>query len=657
MLSTFHGIELGKKSLMAQQAGLENVGHNLANQSNPNYSRQVTNLSSTDPIYAPSLSKANTAGQIGTGVKVTDISRVRDSFIDDRIHAEMQRLGYWETKEFFMKQVEDIQNEPNTPSLKTSFENFVRSWNTVANNPTTLGSREALVQEGVGITKTINTQFKQLSELRQNADSRLKDKVSEINRIAEEISKLTNEIRQSKALGDNPNDLLDKRDALVENLSKLADISIYRNGVDDFTVYIGGEELVQGNLYRTIGTRENRNGEDKLELYWVNDNNDPYSAKNYEVTVRGGEIKGLMEIRDVDIKNQIRMLDNFTVNLMRTVNDIHKEGYGLNFNTGNNFFIDHPITENPNGVHDFNSTGSPDGTAIYKISGTSKLEPDMQINIEGTINLGTNPITKKDIVINYYRTDTIKDVMDKINQSEANVIAYLDHKNKFTIKASLPDDISKQAFYIEHLEDSGKFLSSLTGVLNNNAIFDSQNPNAFANLSTPVQNISVTPFNHPSGWVSLDESILKSPLNIAASSGKDRNGDGIIDTSNGEGDGSNALRVVAGLTSDNDRNGLDIISKIDTQPPMLDQANRSFSIYLDRITEETGIITRTAVKSVEKEGEILHSLLNKREAYSGVNIDEELTKMITFQHGYQAAARMVSVMDRMLETIINRMGV
>ena len=155
MNSTFHGIEVGKRGLVSHQAALNTTGHNLSNVSNPDYSRQRVHLGTTDPLQPSGITRENSSGQIGTGVSVQKILRVRDSFLDNRIINEKGYLGYWKQRSFFLNQVEALHNEPNMPSIKTRLEQFINDWNNLGNNPTEGGSREVLRDTSIGLTQHI----------------------------------------------------------------------------------------------------------------------------------------------------------------------------------------------------------------------------------------------------------------------------------------------------------------------------------------------------------------------------------------------------------------------------------------------------------------------------------------------------------------------
>jgi len=106
MTSTFLGIEIGKKSVIAHQQAMNTVGHNLANLETEGYSRQRIEFSAFEPLYLPGLNRAETPGQLGQGVSVDRIERFRDQLLDQRIVAQASSEGYWETRDPYIRMME-----------------------------------------------------------------------------------------------------------------------------------------------------------------------------------------------------------------------------------------------------------------------------------------------------------------------------------------------------------------------------------------------------------------------------------------------------------------------------------------------------------------------------------------------------------------------
>ena len=162
-------------------------------------------------------------------------------------------------------------------------------------------------------------------------NSDIESTVRQVNDYSRQIAAVNIEIVKSKANGDNPNDLLDRRDLLVDKLSKLIDISTDRRDSDEFMVHTGGQILVQGGVSRgfEIETVSDNNGYGKL--IW--------NDTSLDAVIKGGSLGALIELRDVDIRNEIQSLNTMTLNFQDLVNDVHRNAYGANNVTGLDFFV------------------------------------------------------------------------------------------------------------------------------------------------------------------------------------------------------------------------------------------------------------------------------------------------------------------------------
>ncbi len=633
MFSTFSNIEIGKKGLMANRAGLDTIGHNLSNVETEGYSRQKVNLETFHPIFDPSANRAETPGQFGQGVVVEDIQRVRDTAIDDRVNFENSEVGYWSSKQQFLHQVEMVLNEPGKPNVRTVLDQYWESWQKVAADPADRASRQELIERAQTLTQTLNHTYQSLADLQQNADMLVEQRLSQVNQMSSEVAGLNVQIVKSEALGDQPNDLYDKRDLLIDKLSKIIPVKVERNNKHEVILYIGSENLVQGGHVNLLQGKGDPAKKGFLDIYWKEDGR--------KVNLGKGGLSGLISVRDDDIRTAIRHMDSLTVNLVDATNEVHRDGFGLNKTTDQNFFKKLNLTPYANGDMDFNHDGVVDGTALFRVSGTEVLTENTVIGSGGFLNLGPAVPGGQDVRIAYHASDKIKDVIDKINQSDAGVVATLNHKGNFSIKAKSSEDARFPEFAIRHLEDTGNLLTGITGILVNNGTqgaFDYKNTGDIAKLAVPEFQVTLSPEEHPAGWVALADAVLANPDNIAASGAQDTTGNGNPDTMNGLSDNRNAL-AIAGLK----------------HQKIMVEGQTTYNEFFKSVIGDIGTRSETAKINFDKNRAVVESLVNLRKQVSGVNVDEELSKMIMFQHGYNASARLVSTFDRMLDTLM-RMG-
>src|SRR5690625_490772 len=125
--STFHGLEVAKKALFAQQHGLYVTGHNISNVNTDGYSRQRANFETTTPYPPTSLWQPKISGQMGTGVKIGTVQRVRDQFLDYQYRLENSRASYWDTRREALSRMEELLNEPSENGLAKTLDRFWQS--------------------------------------------------------------------------------------------------------------------------------------------------------------------------------------------------------------------------------------------------------------------------------------------------------------------------------------------------------------------------------------------------------------------------------------------------------------------------------------------------------------------------------------------------
>lgn len=334
MRSTFFGLEIGYRGLATHQKSLDITGHNIANASTEGYSRQRGEVTETDPFTYPAFNRPNSAGQIGTGVEVTSVLRIRDQLIDTQIQHETMLSGYWESRRDMLDQVEIILNEPADSNIRTSVDNFWSALQDLSEFANLDTAREELKEQTLAMTSTIRDDYTRIQNLRTDANQRIVNYVTDINKIATEVAALNDQIGKISALGDNPNDLMDKRDLLVEELSKMININYTTDSLNRIKVTIKGVALVDGSSANKINTVLNPDDPGMVTLEWDN----PDLSPDLPVEVTSGNLKGLLEIRDQEIPKILNDMNNFASTLITQVNALHSTGYGLDGSTGFNFF-------------------------------------------------------------------------------------------------------------------------------------------------------------------------------------------------------------------------------------------------------------------------------------------------------------------------------
>ena len=268
MSNSFSGIEIGKRSLLAQSQSITTAGHNISNADTEGYSRQRVNVTTFNPIYRPDLSRAETPGQIGQGVSVESIERVRDELLEKRIVAQSNQESYWKTRENYYVMIEGVYNEPADISIRTNMDKFWQSWQELSLYPESKAARQAIISRGESLVNSIHQRNNALVGIGNILNGDIEATVEQVNSYSKQISELNIEIVKSKAMGDNPNDLLDRRDLLTEKLSNLINITTDNRDSDEFMIHVDGKILVQGGKYRSFDLETVTDGTGYSKVVW-----------------------------------------------------------------------------------------------------------------------------------------------------------------------------------------------------------------------------------------------------------------------------------------------------------------------------------------------------------------------------------------------------
>lgn len=623
MANSFAGIEIGKRSLMAHSTQIQTAGHNISNADTEGYSRQRVSVRAFDPIYRPDLERAQTAGQIGQGCDVESISRIRDELLESRIVEGSSVESYWDVRDKYVSMIENVYNEPNDVSVRTNMDKYWSAWQELSTYPESDAARQAVVVRGQTLASSIQQQHKGLRGIGDQINGDIEATVKQVNDLTKQIATLNNEIVRARGLGDNPNDMLDRRDLLVEKLSALINVTVTQRDPDEFMVHTDGQVIVQGDLARQIESVGQIDNNGYGKLVWQD--------TKIDAEFHGGTLGALVELRDKDIRNEIQTLNTMTLNFADLVNDVHRNGIGKNNVTGLDFFEQHAFIENTNGNYDRDGDGVEDTSYIFRITGTNALKPQEQIGLEGTMTING---AGGNITVAYHATDSVEDVVNRINDSNGEVKAYLDRNSHLVLKATASQNMNDPDFAIRHVEDSGMFLAGYTGILAGSGeenAFDFNRADAVNSLANA--DFSVSPVLDPAAYIAVNRLVENDVSSVAAAFA---NNQGFVDS----GDGRAAVELAA------IRNTKVMIG-----------SQRTFDDYFADTVTNVGLKGEQAQTQLASQNKIMGDLRDLRDSISGVNIDEELADIIKFQHGYNVAAKFITVQDELLDTLINRLGV
>lgn len=245
MGSTFMGLETARRSLTTHQWALQATGNNVANASNPGYSRQRLTLGMTEQL---SVNFGGTkAGQFGTGVRGETLARIRDLMIDQQYRDESVKNAFYATKEAAFGRMEDIINEPSENGLAKSLDLFWASLQDLSVNPDDTGARSVVRQRAMTLAETFNYMSSSLTKVQDDLKAEAGVVSKKINDLLTKINNVNRQIGDAEPLGVLPNELYDERDRYMDELSQY--IEFERVPVD----YLNGE--TRGNSQRVAEGR------------------------------------------------------------------------------------------------------------------------------------------------------------------------------------------------------------------------------------------------------------------------------------------------------------------------------------------------------------------------------------------------------------------
>lgn len=318
MRSTFHGLEVSKRGLFAQQSALNTTGHNISNANTEGYTRQRANMKATAGVPYVGLSASREPGLLGTGVTVTDLQRIRDEFLDVQYRNENKRNGYWEERVDAIKKIEGIMTEPSETGLQKVMDQMWQAWQDLSKDPTSPSARAVVRERANAVADTFAGLYGHLQEVQRDFDNVISVKALEVNSLGQQIADLNKQIGDVVPHGYQPNDLYDQRDVLIDRISKLTEVKVTASESGMVNVTIEGKELVNGRTSVQMAvTKDDNTGFNKVTL------------GGEDFVPKQGSFAATFESRDVLVPNMLKRLDVLAVNLTKEINDLHKTGLSL----------------------------------------------------------------------------------------------------------------------------------------------------------------------------------------------------------------------------------------------------------------------------------------------------------------------------------------
>ncbi|CDH47149.1 flagellar hook-associated protein FlgK [Candidatus Contendibacter odensensis] len=383
-------LQTAVSGLMAFRAAMATTGHNIANVNTPYYSRQRVELNTPTP-------EQQSYGYMGRGVNIESVARVYDGFVMQQLRGHQSGVSQYDTLNTLTGQMSSLLGDTDV-GLTPDVEAFFTALHDVSNSPASVTSRQVFLDESRTLTTRIQDIDSSLSSLRDSVDTGITNAVTAINNLTSGIAKINQDLSQAnKSPTNSPNDLMDQRDKMLVDLSKLVGVQIVTQNDGSMNVFMGnGQPLVVGNTSNTLEAAQSGFDPQEITVRMKGQ----AAGSDLEPYISSGELGGYFEFRRSVLNPAQDGLGLMATGIAKTINDQHQKGMDLNGELGGNLFtVGSPKVlafSTNSGSAAFTATiGDPATDPNGAIGATKLVRSDYEINFDGANYTATRLSDKK----------------------------------------------------------------------------------------------------------------------------------------------------------------------------------------------------------------------------------------------------------------------
>lgn len=625
-MSELFGISIS--ALQAFQAAINVTSNNVANASTPGYDRESIDLSTAAP-------QSNGTVSIGGGVVVSGISRAYSQAAANQLNTSQSNLGQLTSLQSYSTQIDNLFGT-NGGGLSTALQNFYNAWSTVANSPTSTAARQALLGQAQSIANSFQNTSGQLNALNTDVNSRITGDVTQINSITSSIALLNQHIQVGTAQngGQPPNELLDQRDQLVTNLSKLVNISTTTDSNGGLNVFVGnGQALVLQGQTTQLTTVPNQYNASQLEISTSALNGNPISN-----SIGGGDLGGLIAARTQVIDPALNQLGQVATALSQSVNSQQSKGLDLSGQFGAAIF------STPTTQATASSTNTGTATATVSVTNVGALTANDYVL---TYNAGAYSLTRASdgtsvalagagTAANPLTADGLSIVLSGAPASHDTFLIQPTAAAAASFKVVLTDPSKIAA--AGAVRSSAAITNTGTGTIGAATVLNAANPNLLTTATITFSSPTTYSINGGANQAYTGGGNIALNGWQVQINGAPAAGDVFTVQSNvgGTGDNSNALASAAQQSAGVLDNGTISI-------------NGSVSAMITSLGSQAQQINTAQSAQTAVNSQALSSV----QSVSGVNLDEEAASLLQWQQAYQAAAQALTIGNSLFTTLID----
>lgn len=633
-------LNIGTRALVANQTVLQTVGNNIANVNTPGYSRQSAILQTVEGQFTG-------GGYIGKGVDVASIERNYSAFLN-RQSTLADAISAGDTaRADKLKMLEEIF-PGGASGLGAAVNDMLNAFSDVASAPTDLTARTVVLTRVSEAAARMRSASSTLDDLQLGVTQELEQKVAAVNSLANSIAAVNDKIARAQGNGQTPNDLLDQRDQLVREMNRYVQTSSIAASDGTLGIFLAGSQaLVLGTSVAPVSIVADEFGDPLRSKLAMNRNG--VSITLDEARLGGGEISGLLRFQNTDLAEARNLLGRLTLGISTSLNDQHKLGLDLDGNVGGNLFT--PTNLNTSGTI-LKPPGQAASTTLTLAAAdvTQFVASDYEVNFTGA---SAGSITRKSdgVVTNFASVPVTIDGFTLSAAGAANPGDRFLLKPFATSASTIREEFSTPRALAVASPVVGKMGTTNTGSLQLASL------TAKTNAPTPPQPTPVVlNFTGPNTYTRSDlvgsftytsgQTITSTDWSLVLQ-GTPKNGDTF---------------TVAGIKDATNNNGVDYKLNAGNASALMglrDVAMFDGAAMSDGyagLIAQIGIRTQSANYSAEVSGSIASNLATDRAGVSGVNLDEEASKLIQYQQAYQASAKVIQIAQNIFDTLIQTMS-
>ncbi len=322
-------LNTAKQAILSNLTAINVTGSNIANVNTPGYTR-------LNPVFnAVGTNSTSSSGREQVGVEISEIQRVYDKYLEAQIVTQNAAVGSATARNDLLTQIEGVLNESSGSGVSDALSKFWSAWDNLSANPSGDSERSVLVSAAQNLTYVFNQRAEELFTIQQNIDETIAGDVEKLNGYLNDMSALNAEIVRIESSGGSASALRDSRATLLGNISSMIDINYVEQNDGALYIYLpeNGKTLVEGSKNWQLTVQSNSSNSNLNDIVFTDDVATPLN--NF---IQGGELGGLLDIRDVILPAYIDKLDQTTSSIINKVNAQHMAGYDQDGNIGGLFF-------------------------------------------------------------------------------------------------------------------------------------------------------------------------------------------------------------------------------------------------------------------------------------------------------------------------------